>query len=575
MNFINRALLRFTLLPGSLYEKMGVDLFQLECIVATKLTIDDRRPSAFRQMKRGKNSEKPVSGASLGTMLLSALMGCFYLVAFYFGTNIVSQLTLYFSFFIFILASTLIADFTAVLIDVRDNYIILPKPVNDRTVLVARLVHIFIHLCRIVIPMMIPALIRICMHYGGPGGIAFVIIVLMATLFTIFLINALYLVILKITTPQKFQSVISYFQIALAIAMYGGYQIAPRLLGRYTGMYIDFSSNPLMLLAPPYWFAAGWKVLSQFSGVATEYIGAVLCLLLPAGCIYIVVRFLAPAFNQKLSLITTSGDGPSPVAAGTVTRKSMHTASAYVRGLANWFTRKGAEQMGFLFAWKMTSRSRDFKMKVYPSIGYLVVWIVIMWMNNKSLTVDQLKAQEGSSKYMIIGAIYMCSFLLMIALNQLPYSEKYKAAWIYFIAPVQKPGVVISGGVKAVMLKFFIPVMTMVSVSALLIVGPAIIPNLLLGLFNQLLIASLIVYIGFKDLPFSLFQNTQNRSGAFIRGLFTFGLMFALGFAHYLVYNITPVVYILAVLSIAATWYLLDSIKNIEWNKIKSVYNAD
>jgi hypothetical protein len=525
-------------------------------------------------MKRGKNN-KPVTAATLGTMFLSALMGCFYLVAFYFGSNIISQLTLYFSFFIFLLAFSLISDFTAVLIDIRDNYIILPKPVNDRTVLVARLVHIFIHLCRIVIPMSLPALIRMFIYYGINGGLVFIIIAFLATLFTIFIINAAYLVILKITTPQKFQTVISYIQIILAIVLYGGYQVAPRMLGKYENMNIDLSANPLTLLVPPYWFASGWQVLSHFSGAPTEYIGAAISLLLPAACIYIVIRFLAPAFNQKLSLITTSGDGPSAPAAGKTLKRTMLTGSGHIRTLAQWLTRKGAERMGFLFVWKITARSRDFKLKVYPSIGYIVVWVVIMWMNNKHTSLEEIRTQTGSGKTAILIALYLGSFLLMSALAQLPFSEKYKAAWVYFIAPIQKPGAVISGGVKAIILKFFIPILVLVAIPCFLLVGPSIFPNLILGLFNQLLIAALRVYINFKDLPFSRFQTTENRTGSAMRGLSVLLMLMLLGFAHYLLYDITPVIYILAALSIAATWYVLDSIKNIEWNKIKGTYIAD
>jgi hypothetical protein len=129
---------------------MGVNTSQLNSILLTKLIIDDRRPNTLHQT--GRRKSKPVKGATLGTMLLSAVMGAFFLICFSIGKDYTTHLTVYFSMYIFLLASSLISDFTSVLIDVRDNYIILPKPVTDRTVLVGRLLHIIINLSNIVLP---------------------------------------------------------------------------------------------------------------------------------------------------------------------------------------------------------------------------------------------------------------------------------------------------------------------------------------------------------------------------------------------------------------------------------------
>ena len=75
------------------------------------------------------------------------------------------------------LSATLISDFTSVLIDIRDNAIILPKPVNDSTVIVARLLHIFIHICKIVVPMSLPGLVMMIVEYGPGGGLLFFLMV--------------------------------------------------------------------------------------------------------------------------------------------------------------------------------------------------------------------------------------------------------------------------------------------------------------------------------------------------------------------------------------------------------------
>lgn len=570
MNIINKFFLKLALLPAGIYSRMGVNIHQLKAILHTKLTMDDRRPNTIHQTQRKKKA-KPVSMATAGTMAMSALLGAVYLFSFSVGSNMITSLTFYFSMFFFMLSATLISDFTSVLIDVRDTFIILPKPVSDRTFVLARLLHIFIHISKIVLPMSVPGLIYIGINFGIAGALVFWILVLFITLFAIFFINALYILILKITTPQKFQSIISYVQIIFAIIIYASYQIFPRMINQFNLQSLDLSSKPSIIWYPIYWFASGWSVVYTMNGTTNEVAAAVLALILPVFSLYIVVKYLAPSFNNKLAMINSSaGQDPEQTSVKIVTRSKSYAAM-----LGKLFTTTHAEKMGFLFTWKMSARSRDFKLKVYPSIGYLVVYILIMFLNSKSLSLEQIKEQGTSGKILVISALYFTSLLLTMALNQMIYSEKYKASWIYYISPLQKPGEVIMGGAKAVILKFYIPIIVFITVAGLVLVGPAILPNIALGLFNELLIATILVYVGNKMFPFSLHQNTNVKAGSFMRSLSVLAISGFIALGHYLIYDVTVVVIICAFLSLTATWLMMESIKNISWQTIKSSYTEE
>lgn len=574
MNIINKLLLRLVMLAAPLFKKMGVDVFLLEVIVSTKLVIDDRRPHAIRQKQKQNN--KPVKWATLFTMIFSAILGVFLLYAFALTKDPVAQLVVYFLMYSFMLASTLISDFTSVLIDVRDNYIIMPKPVNDKTIVVARLAHIFIHVCKLVLPMTLPGLITTGIMYNLYGAVLFALMVLMATLLVIFLINAVYILILKITTPQKFQSIIANFQIVFAVVIYGGYQLFPRYSDRLSGMLISFSDYPLSLLVPSYWFAAGWKVLYFFSGNVQDIIGLVLCLTLPVGSLYLVVKYLAPSFNRKLSMISSSASDSGPMV--TDTGKPQQAAASrdgYSRMLARWFTGNTTERSSFLLTWKMIARSRDFKLKVYPGMGYLLVWVAVMFLNTKGFKLEQLQQQNMKARVMILGLIYICSLMVITAAFQIAYSDKYKASWIYYVTPIQKPGSLISGGIKAVLCKFCLPIITVTATTLLILVGPAVIPNLLLGIANQLLVVGLMAYFGTKQLPFSQLQTAQQKAGGCLRSMMLSLIYILPVAAHFLLYSITPVVYIFALMAAAGAWYLFDSLKNMEWNKFEGEYAAD
>jgi ABC-2 type transport system permease protein len=570
MNILNKAFLKLALLPAPLYRRMGVNMAQLKVILRTKLTLDDRRPNAIQQAQARKR-KKPVSLATAGTMIMSAILGFVFLFAFSMGSNAITHFTFYFSLFFFMLAASLISDFTSVLIDVRDNYIILPKPVTGRTVVTARLLHIFIHICKLVLPMSLPALFSIVPRYGGWGTVLFFFMVLLVTLFALFFINALYILILRITTPQKFNNIISYIQIFFAIAIYSGYQIVPRLAQRYMLSAFDVSAVKGIAFLPLYWFAAAWQVLYRGGGNTIEIIAAALGIIIPFLSLALVIKYLAPSFNNKLALISSSGETAAPAPAGDVKKVA---GKSYAHTLSRWTTSFGPERMGFLITWKITSRSRDFKMKVYPGIGYLLVYAVIMLMSNKHITLAEI-GDNKLGKTMLISALYSTSLILITALGQAAYSDKYKASWIYYTSPLRQPGAIISGSTKAIILKFYIPIVLIITAAAVAIIGVQVLPNIILGLFNQFLIATLIVYAGNKIFPFSTQQNTNVKAGTFMRTLFVMMMTALIGIGHYFIYNILPAVILCAVLSVAGTWLMMSSIKQASWESIKSNYTEE
>ena len=547
---------------------MGINASHLTAILKIKLLMDDRRPSTMHQVRKTKQ-QKPVNLATIGTMLVSALLGLLYLFSFSIGYDKITQLTFYFSMYFFMLSATLISDFTSVLIDIRDNYIILPKPVDDRTFVVARLLHIFIHVCKIVLPMSLPGFIYMIYDTGVPGALIFLLLISFVTLFSIFFINAVYLLLLKFTTPQRFQAAISSIQIVFAIIIYASYQLFPRLLGELNLEGFEISTKPGIVFYPLYWMAASWKVLYTQHGNSSELITGLLGLSVPFLSVFVVVKYLAPSFNNKLALINSSAIMPSAAGAKN---PSIPKKTTYAQMLAGIVTKTKVERMGFLFAWKMSARSRDFKIKVYPGIGYLCVIIAMFFINHNGRSWKEIAEQSNSGKSLIIISLYFSTLLLSMAINQMPYSDKFKASWIYYVAPVANPGEIILGGVKAIIFKFYIPIVAVSSIACIFLAGISVIPNLVLGLFNQLLFASLMVYVSFRMFPFSSHQNTNLKTGSFLRNIGIAVVMGMIGVAHYFIYNITSVVIICAMLSMLASHLLMESIRNTSWETIKNRY---
>src|ERR1700712_2229144 len=117
----------------------GVDTDQLNEILRIKLIMDNRRPKPmFAARKNAKNTPQQSPWLiSFFTLLMGFFMG---LVLTLNSMPYVGQ-TYYFIVFMVFMAITLISDFTTVLIDTRDQFILLPRPVNDRTIAVSRVLH--------------------------------------------------------------------------------------------------------------------------------------------------------------------------------------------------------------------------------------------------------------------------------------------------------------------------------------------------------------------------------------------------------------------------------------------------
>ncbi len=566
MNFINRFLLGLVMLPKRLYERVGINTRHLQSILATKLMMDDRRPNTFHQT-RVRRKEKAITGATLGTMFFSALTGLLFLFSFTVGENTVTQLTIYLSFFIFMLATSLISDFTSVLIDVRDNFIILPKPVTDRTFVLSRLLHIFIHVTKITLPLCLPGVIYLGINAGLWATVLFVIVIILVTIFTIFLINSVYILVLKFISPQKFHTIISYVQIFMAIFMYAGYQLLPRLAKNIVLTGYDLSNKAWTWLLPSYWFAQGWQFFYSPEINLPAMSGALLTIVVPPVSLWIVLKYFAPSFNQRLSLI--SGTSAETISS-TKPRLQKPRGNSLSRYVSRLVTRKGEERMGFLLTWNLTGRSRDFRLKVYPSMGYMLVYVIVLIHNSANVNFEKVFTDTRSGRIAVISVIYMCGFLLVMAINQMQYSDRYKAAWIYFSTPIKSPGLLITGSLKAAAIKFFMPLAFAIIMAALIFSGMQLIPNILLGLSNVLLGCLILALVTFKNLPFSISQNASQQAGGIFRGFLSLLIPGALGLLHAMIYGIWLVVLISLGLSLLASWLLLDYLKTGNWLKVSN-----
>jgi len=553
MNFIDEFFLRLALLPAFLYDRLKIDRRQLRAILTAKLTMDNRRQSAL-----GGGKKKTVSSASLTMMLSQLFLGLILLITLAIAEDMATKLSFFMALFNLMVCFTLISDFTSVLIDTRDNLIILPKPVSDATFTTGRLLHIAIRIAIIVIPLAAPGCIAAAVMRGALVVPPFILMIMLATLLDIFLINAVYLLILKITTPAKFQSIIGYIQIIFMIFLMVSGQIVPRMIGESILLGVSVKEIPFFRFMPPFWFADACVMLSGGGYTAGSIISLALAVSVPLLSLWIVVKFFAPSFNQKLGMITggvseQSGGKTASLPAAASRKKS------FLQHIAGWITASGAERAGFLFTARMISRSRDFKMKVYPSCGSMLVIIVLLLQRPVS---DGIALTDPRLLPMLLTSIYMCCLPLGTAFMYAAYSDRFRASWIFSVAPLEKPGAIISGAAKYLIVLFICPFMIPLTLLGLVLFRFQALVNLILGAVNLLVIASFLTLLFFRKLPFTADPETVSKGNALIQTFLFMVILGIIGAAHWLLSGFPWVV--------GCLWIVLSALViRLSWKKIK------
>lgn len=587
---MNRLLLYLIMLPQGLYKRLGADPIQLRAILDIKLKLDDRRPFSFggqqNQLRRKKQNNKPRRGLLsflkkkgdptetpkqqkarrfsifLG-MFISFCMGFFYTFPLFAVKDPLSGLWMYYSFFLLLLSLTLISDFSTVLIDTRDKYIVLPRPVSDRTLFMSRLLHIFIYLFRIVLSMSLPGWVVLGIYYGWRAAVFFPVPLLLLVFTTLFVVMGVYLLLLRVASAERFKELLSYFQIAFSVILFGMSYLMPRALNAEAMQHFNIRGYSWAQAAPSYWLASTFSWVHVVIGPRLALYG-LLAVALPAICIWITIKYLAPQFSMRLAELDAVESGE-----GTTNQKPQSVKGRrFYQRLALLLNTRPEAQAGFIMAWTQTARSRSFKMRIYPMFAYVPIYFIYLMLQGGRPLREVWETLPGSGRHIVL--LYMCSVVMLQAFAFMSISDQYKAAWIYRAVPLAEPGAIMAGSFKVVWVKYFLPFFGTVSVFVLAVWGITAVSDVLLALVNVTLFAACVVRVSYRRFPFSQIDHAATGGSKFLRALLGMSIPAALGFGHYFALDMLWLKGIFLVLSSILLWLVWDSYAHTGWDVIKA-----
>ena len=435
----------------------------------------------------------------------------------------------YFFSLMCVLALMLISEFSTILLDTRDQFIILPRPVDDRTFSVSRILHIGILLLGLLTGLALPGLIYAIVVNGIIAGAIFLVQVAITGILTLFLVNLFYLMMVKWLSAQRLKDMISAFQVFFSVVIFASYYLGPTVLRSEWLQQLHIESAPATWLLPPVWIASLQQLfVPPFSGLSAAL--GVLGVLAPLVSLWVVVRIFAAGFNDKLAAMAGGSDTAQSVARGASDAK--RTLGDRIGPL---FSRTPLESAGFAIIWLITGRSRDFKQKVYPSLGFVPVYFVFIFFVGRGDDAGDgslmAKLQQMREQGTFIVLFYLSIFTLMTVFQSISQSERFKAAWVYHAAPLHAPGELMAGVLKAVLVKFFYPYIVLLVVIGIPLMGVGIINDALLAAGIGSIEALLIALFMTKAYPFS--QPIKQGGGKVVVSLLLMGFVGLLGYVHY------------------------------------------
>lgn len=487
-----------------IFEKMGIDYKVMRRILQFKFIMDGRRvPTIMANQKKDKKE----NNFFIKSLLSYGLVGLLVMAIVISPLSMFAKMSFAFGISIFMIMTTMISDFSTVLLDVKDKNILLSKPIDAKTVNAAKIVHIFIYLFIITMVIAGPSFIAGTIKHGFIFFLIFFVDMVLISAFIIFLTSLLYCIILNFFDGEKLKDIINYVQIILSITLLIGYQFVGRMFDVFS-LDLVFTPKWWTYLIPPAWFAAPFEMLINGDyGSHFIYLG-IISILVPIISLIIHIKIVIPYFEKNLVKLNNNS-GRTGVLTGIKERIR--------RQLTRILCSDRMENIFFRFTQDMISNERKFKLRIYPNLAFAAVMPMIMvfrtFRGDRSFSESILEIANGKS-YM---SIYFSVLLLSNLVTMIGSSEKYKGGWIYKVLPIENPSPIYKGSFKGFLIKYVIPIYLIPSLIFLVIYRFRIITDIVLMFLNMILLSLLIFKNSSKDIPFCRDINyvQENNAGTF------------------------------------------------------------
>jgi len=556
-NNMEKFILRFILLFKGIWESLGVNYRQFKIILETKITLENRKPITFKKRNTGKSS----SSSSIIQFIMYIFIGLMFMAILILIPNRYLALAIMLLCFTSMLSITLVSDFSPILLDTRDQYIIIPKPVNDRTIALSRITFIAIKLFNQVIALCLPVLVYVLFNWDSIAIFLLVLQLLLSTLVALVFVNGFYLIAIKYLPIQKFKDIITYIQIGLSLIIFLSYYLGPNLIQTIVESQLTIEQLKFLWLFPSTWIAS-FQSLFQGNPSSQIILFSILGLVVPFFGVYACTQLFSGGFNAKIAALASPD---TPLTENTKVISQSGTRRPFYKKLAASVCASPLEEAGFSIIWLISSKTREFKQQLYPSLAYLPIYFIFLFLRTgEGLPfAEKLLKLKASGLYIIM--FYLSLLTILTVFQLITQSNKYKAAWIYYVTPIDHPGQFMTGVLKACLIKYVLPFNILFLCVCIPLFGIGSINDLLLSSAVGGIESILIMLFLVKNYPFS--KASQSSSKALVN-LLILGLLGFLGYLHKIIFQHESLIWGLAALGWILFFMMLKYIQKEDWKSL-------
>lgn len=527
-----------------IYKGLGINYEIMRLIVQSKLIMDGRRG----QNILNQEEEVKDKNSFYMSLIIYAVVGVISAPIILMDTNPIIKMSLYFSFFMVLILSVFISDFSSVILDINDKDIIVTKGVDLKTLNAAKFTHIFIYISQLSLAICITAVIA-GLRYGPKFIILFLLSIILIDILMIIITALMYFVILKIFSGEKLKDMINAFQILFLLVFIVGYQFVGRA---FTFVDFNFVYKPSVwhVLMPPMWFASNFNIINGTNVDSLIKVMSGLSIVIPIISIIAYIK-LIPVFENNLQKLSDN------------TYKNKRTKETISQKMSKIICKNKEERTFFNFVYDVLSKDREFKTKIYPSLamGVFMPFIMLVSFYDGNGIVPFLESLRGSKNY-FMG--YLCVLMSQSIITTLKFSAQYEAAWIYDVLPIKEKSNVYKGMFKASIYKLILPIFIIMSIGFIMLFGINVTPHLFV-MFASVIITSMVTFkLNDKIMPFSKEYKNTNSSDNIItmfKSMFIVGIVVGV---HFLVSKsmlMTLIYFIALILFIKLSWNKIFKIK--------------
>jgi len=463
-----------------LFRALDIDYDQWKALTRVTLKLD------FRQMSFGQTSwGRDTKGAGLlvGQLIFYTMLGAMMAAAVWFVRDLFMAGTLVLTMALFIVGTTILLDHNSALTSPTDYPVLGFRPISSRTYFAARLANVLVYTTAITTVVCYLPLVTLFVRHGVAIGTAGVAAIYMASVSTALAVLLGYATMLRFVGPATLKRALSYVQLIMSFAVYGGYFVFAQFAEESALTSFTLQKTPAVMLFPPTWYASYLELADGRTGPA-EWIPAAVTVVALAAMATGLGGRLSLDYSERLGALASSSQGTRQAAARRQTQPGR------------WFRRGEGRAMALLIRSQFRNDQR-FRMAV---LSILPLTLLYVFMGVREGAMSDPFEPVGREMSFVTMAVLLFPSMLKMAVT---HSESFKASWIFFASPADRARVV-RASMNVLAVFFLLPYLVFIAG-----VYAWFVPNLLhvvvhvalLGLISHLCLQLMVLLD--PDLPFS------------------------------------------------------------------------